>query len=516
MGDGGGNRWLRDHFYEFVFPAFMAAEKKSSEIGKPFDVKPSSKAPENLPTPLKKLWTLCMETKTPWEFDVREINRYGGSSKYRERARIHNRILNDELASARAALRDEGCKRLFLGGRDTWPMAIMCARQKIPFRFVPELSRPVSQRPGPCKRFLEKIGFEGDELFLDTGFAGSIPKAIQKYFPEKKLHFRLISQDDIEIVEDKSFMVDTDPSKGPPRKIVSRYRRKPNQLLPNRNKAREEALETEYLAKYWKSGTYEAIGTQGFAPEIFKEWRQKPGLRRFSQTHNNSKNHGLFDGKDVIFVGVNDTHLVQGMREWIISLPEISELEIPIEYEQIVQYFSDRQTIQRAALLTCMIWQGIPYWKSAMNIAAEKMSKNYNGMNTVVGTNSFQVLNTATTAFTTGFTAGTNLISMNVNQFGNQITQQITQQTTAAGNAVMQQQALAMLAAKTQMMMNQGVAKIPAALPSIPLVQNKPITPDKIIILADSVDNTPVIEIDEIPVIVDDEMWTTAFDVVAV
>ena len=177
MSDGGGNRWLRHHFHEFVFPAFMAAEKKSSEIGKPFHVKASPKAPEHLPTELKKLWTLCMDMKVQWDFDVREINSHSGHSKYRESARIHYRILNDTLSSALAALRDEGCSRLFYGGRDVWSYAVISAKKKIPFLFVPELSRTVAGRAS-CRPFLEAAGFTGDELFLDTGFAGSIPRSM--------------------------------------------------------------------------------------------------------------------------------------------------------------------------------------------------------------------------------------------------------------------------------------------------------------------------------------------------
>ena len=55
------DNWLRNHFNSFVFPAFMAAEKKSTEIGSPFHIKPSEKAPEELPSELKKLWTLCQD-----------------------------------------------------------------------------------------------------------------------------------------------------------------------------------------------------------------------------------------------------------------------------------------------------------------------------------------------------------------------------------------------------------------------------------------------------------------------
>jgi hypothetical protein len=527
----------------------MAAEKKTSELGKPFDVKPSPKAPEKLPTELKKMWTLCMDMKVPFTFDVREINRFGGNSKYREKARVHNRILNDELATARTALRDEKCTRLFLGGRDTWPMAILCAKHHIPFRFVPELSRPVSQRPQACKSFLERIGYQGDELFLDTGFAGSIPKAIQRYFPEYKLRFRLISQ--TEIVEEQTHLVDVDPGpiggpfKGVPRKEITRYRRRPNQLLPNRVKAREEALETEYLAKYWRSGTYEPVGElQGFAPTVFKEWQPRQGLRRFSKTDHTFKHFGLFDGTEVVFVGENDTHLCKGMKEWILSLPEINELEVPVEHERVVQYFSDRETIQRAAVLASMIWRGIPYWKAAMSAALDRASSFHTQVkgfvnqavgNAVANTANLNNFNTLTavgggvftnaSVFNVTTTGGTGTATtIYVDQFGNQILSpntgfapQVTASSTALTSSMVQQalnavpvmnqhvgqlaikQNLAALAAATKQAMLQGPPGPAQLPPSAPWPKDQqPIKPDKIIILA------PLPDYDDIPVFVDD------------
>ena len=423
MSDGGGNRWLREHFHTFVFPAFMAAEKKSTEIGSPFNVKISPQAPEELPTELRKLWTLCMDMKVPWEYDVREVNSHSGSSKYRESARIHNRILNDTLKSAQSTLRHEGCSRLFLGGRDVWTYAVLCSRIRIPYMFVPELSRTVSSRAA-CKPFLESCGFTGDELFLDTGFAGSIPRNLQKFWPGQKFKFRLMSQDDVQVVEEyspKSELIDCDPFvENKTRKVVtkpSKYRRRPNQIFPNRAKARSEALETEYLAKYWKSGTYEPLVTQGFAPRVFEEWRNRIsadglGIRRFVKRVHNVQNLGLYDGHEVVFVGENDLHLVPGFKEWWISLPTVNEPKVSAESETIVQYFSDRRAIQRAALLTSMLWRGIPYWKAAMKkLVQTPVGIAYNAIanNVVWGTN------VITTGVTSAGTTAT--FSINGSQF---------------------------------------------------------------------------------------------------
>lgn len=298
--------WLRDQFHTFIFPAFLASEKKSSEIGPPVDVKASPSAPDKLPTELRKLWTLCQDFKVEWSYDVRELNSWGGSSKYRESARIHHSILRATLDSAMCSMRAEGCNKLFLGGRDVWTFAVMCERRKIPYMFIPELSRHVTSK-AEVRPFLESRGFTGHELFLDTGFAGSIPRNLAKWFEGIQFKFRLMSQHDKApfhlkaASEPVGFLVDGDVSKGEPTKGIpvsdevfgqklTNQMKRPNQLFPNRKKARDEALETEYLAKFWKTGT--------------------------------------FDNEN-----------------------------------KVVQYFSDKKSIQRAALLTSMLWRGIPYWK---------------------------------------------------------------------------------------------------------------------------------------------------------
>jgi len=362
MSDGGGNRWLRNHFHEFVFPAFMAAEKRSTEIGEPFHVKASPQAPEHLPSELKKLWTLCMDHKIPWEFDVREINIYGGHSKYRESARIHHKVLSDTLDSAMAALRTEGCSRLFYGGRDVWTFAVLSAKRKVPYLFVPELSRNVVGRPD-VKPFLEERGFTGEELFLDTGFAGSIPRALERYWG-KKFCFRLMSQSDVHIEEKGGHLVDCDPASGQIRKqLALRWRRRPNQIFPNHNQARATAVETEYLAKYWRAGTYgSTIPTfVGQVADVFDTWTKKTNVRRVS-----TKKPGwiaLYDGKEIVEVSLADARqLAPLLIAWMAALPEIA-----IGPEKVIQYFSDRRTIQRAALLTSMLWRGIPFWKAAMS-----------------------------------------------------------------------------------------------------------------------------------------------------
>jgi hypothetical protein len=262
--------WLRDHFFHFVFPAFVAAEKKSTEIGEPFHIMVSKHAPERLPTELQKLWTLCAEHGVPWSYDVRMLNTHGGMSKFRKTARIHNQILRETATAAASVMRREGCSRLLLPGRDIYMLVPILAHRRVPFLFVPELSRPNSTAPA-MRGFLEHLGVTGAELVVDTGFVGSIPANMNKLFPGRDFKFRLMSEQD----------------KGDPR---DRFYSRPHQFFPNRKGARAEAVESEYLSKYWKSGTTDESGA-------------------------------------------------------------------------IVQYLADKRSIQRAALLTSMLFRGIPYWK---------------------------------------------------------------------------------------------------------------------------------------------------------
>jgi len=365
----------------------MAAEKKSADIGEPFDVRPSPHAPEKLPSELRKLWTLCKENEVPWEYDVRELNAHGGSSKYRERAKVDHNVLNTTLDSAMAAMRHEGCDRLFLGGRDVWAFAVMCERRRIPYMYVPELSRYVSGRP-EVKPFLEERGFRGErELFLDTGYAGSIPRNLAAHFPGSKFKFRLMSQ-----TEQFTYHPPQEggifDSATPPHRVhregkKERWKRFPNQLFPNRKTARDEAMFQEYVAKYQKSGTFSEPmkgAPIGHAPTVFKEWLHRPGIWRYDDAK--SRMLCMTDGKDAVGVGISDVKMVPGFYEWWKSLGK-GPAWVPPNHTmgEIVQYLSDRRTIQRAALLTSQLWRGIPSWKA---MAVEKPAPFKNGPGTAV------------------------------------------------------------------------------------------------------------------------------------
>lgn len=401
--------WLRDWFHNFVFPAFVAAEKESSQIGEPFDVKASPHAPERLPSELRKMWTLCKEHEVPFEYDVREVNLYGGTSKYRERARVDHKVLNSTLDSAMAAMRAEGCDRLFLGGRDVWAFAVMCERRRIPYMFVPELSRTVSGRP-EVRRFLEERGFTGRELFLDTGFAGSIPRSLQKHFPGTQFKFRLMSQTE-QFVAKEAGLYDTIVP-GKIREVKKdRWKRYPNQLFPNRKTAREEALFQEYVAKFWKTGTFSEpmrSAPIGQVNAVFKEWLHKPNVWRYDDAH--KRTLCLTDGKDAVCVGLSDLKLQPGFHEWWRSLPK-GPAWVPPDHKmgRIVQYLSDKRSIQRAALLTSQLWRGIPNWKGMTVEKPARVTVTQNVGNAVINTNgisSIQFASNSTATATSTYTIG--------------------------------------------------------------------------------------------------------------
>jgi hypothetical protein len=279
--------WIRDHFHRFVFPAMMVAGRDTKDIGPPMDVVPSASAPQNWPTELRK--------DVPWSSDVKEGGL--GSSAYRQSAKIHHTILRNTLSSAVVAMKEEKCSKLLFAGRDVWVLAVLAERKGIPYIFIPEISRRVAGYQASLLKLLEERGVTGDELLIDTGFAGSIPRAMS-YAMGKHMTFRLMSQSEIMWA---------------PCKLGTKRVRKdfvPQQLFPNRKAARSEALETEYLAKYWKTGTVVPI-TTGFVP------------------------------------------------------PQPEHLDVSIEFmkkcpQRVVQFFSERATIQRAAIVTSMLYRGIP------------------------------------------------------------------------------------------------------------------------------------------------------------
>lgn len=333
--------WIRDHFYRFVFPALQATVERGRVpaafvIGKQFDVRP---VPGKGPSELRKLMALCQELNVtpmgrmiPYRrpegsidstfFAINGANgvekgdytdpqswvRFMGiTGRHGFRGKLHFDILRKTLLFAERIRREKGCSRLLLPGRDVWPLEVMAAKRKIPTTYIPHLSRNVGNDPYALRRIIAQYQIDGSELIVDTGFVGSIVRALGQAL-SKPMQFCLMSQTprstltgqnplqpswmnavpgvcvwlgstSRELLPIRSFpeppsdptpwpwgeyeVVDGDTSKGQPIRMTKatwgrnafNANLRPNQVFPNRRKARREALETEYLPKYFRQGT---------------------------------------------------------------------------------------------------------------------------------------------------------------------------------------------------------------------------------------------------------------------
>jgi hypothetical protein len=149
----------------------------------------------------------------------------------------------------------------------------MAKKRGIPSVYVPEMSRMVccggygdadwnARNKQIILSLFEKYGIGIDEpvLMVDTGYFGSIVRAVGDAVGHP-IKFALMSQ---------GYKTNLLPLNSFPAKqraeawgtyIVPRKghnidpNSKPNQLFPNRKTARKEVLDTEYLPKYFKTGT---------------------------------------------------------------------------------------------------------------------------------------------------------------------------------------------------------------------------------------------------------------------
>ena len=165
-------------------------------------------------------------------------------------------ILRETLKSAESKRRVMGASRLLFAGRDVWLLHVMAQKRGMDSLFIPEISRRVAGAPKDILiSFLKSRGFTGDELLVDTGFVGSIPKAINAA-TGGNLKFVLMSQ--TEIFGRESESMEAGWRAGNSKEDI-KAKKRPQQLFPQRAAARNEALQTEYLPKYWASGTVKMI-----------------------------------------------------------------------------------------------------------------------------------------------------------------------------------------------------------------------------------------------------------------
>jgi len=255
--------WLRDHFYNFVYPAFLVAvenpEASSDEVPEhgPCDVRPlpGEVLDPGLPSELAKLKILCQRHSVPWNTNRQTMASY-------LRGELHYDVLRRSLLSAEAQRKIHKCSRLLFAGRDVWTLEVLAQRRKIASVYIPEMSRLVVDHYSPSRdqcifSLLTKYGVNPSESFLmvDTGFVGSIVRAISRVI-KRPIKFALMSQNPQRVSETElpplnSFSGNT-YFRG---KQPFNANTLPNQLFPNRRRAREEVLGVEYLPKYFKTGT---------------------------------------------------------------------------------------------------------------------------------------------------------------------------------------------------------------------------------------------------------------------
>lgn len=266
--------WLRDHFYRFVYPALAAArlEKnpRSMDIEKHFPVA-IPEVPEdkwtNLPSELRKLKaldeSLKAQKKSKPSFDSSSYVWSYDNEKWtpNSRGKVHFDLIREALLSAESTRKALGCSKLLFAGRDVWAFEIMAQKRGIPSLFMPEISRKVVQNKEALAALVKQYGFTGEELLVDTGFAGSIPRNMNEKLG-CNLKFILLSQDSIMSFMGPKSDVGGHVGIGLPftrHKEDERALLRPNQIFPNRSNVRGEALEIEYLPKYWASGTIDNI-----------------------------------------------------------------------------------------------------------------------------------------------------------------------------------------------------------------------------------------------------------------
>jgi hypothetical protein len=196
---------------------------------------------------------------------------------------LHFDILRKTILSAERVRKERGLASILLPGRDVWPLEVMAAKRGIPTIYIPELSRLVCYHTNALSGLLRHYGVNGSELIVDTGFVGSIVQAVGEVLGQP-LQFYLMSQSPrpslpswtslpswmLETKKTKTTTVSTGQDFLPPLQtfpdpppdaigdegsLIKRGRqtfnanRRPNQVFPNRRKARTEAIDTEYLPK---------------------------------------------------------------------------------------------------------------------------------------------------------------------------------------------------------------------------------------------------------------------------
>jgi hypothetical protein len=276
--------WLRQHFYEFVFPSFfntLEYDEASQSISGPHWPKVPEKFPRKFrtyfngkiaaPGEIRALYYLMEECyASPGRIQAITCN----SSNW---PRYYN-LIKRSLLAAESRRKKLGCSKILLTGRDVWVMEVLARRLGIETIFLPQISRnsvvdvsAYSHRS--IRDFFKENGVTGDELLIDTGFAGSIPRSIEKIMVNgKRISCLLISQANCSLNDDYPYIKPLNERVVVPEKKGRKYfadgpwnpNRRPNQIFPNMQKVRQKVLKIEDFPQYWASGR---ILRRGFSYE---------------------------------------------------------------------------------------------------------------------------------------------------------------------------------------------------------------------------------------------------------
>lgn len=219
--------WIRDHKHYWVYPVMneILIKSKYSEMG----------YPDLTYEEAIQLKPVNSEIARDMQARIDELNRFQSKDSLN-----YPTVIRDTIKSVEAELVRKKYTRLILTGRDTWAFVVLCERRNIPYVYIPSLSRAVA-RSGVLGGLLLKHNITSNDLLLDTGWIGSIQKHISIVMGYEQ-PFLMMSQ------------VDQQPKKWGIKVKGEKLVRFPNQVFPNRAKAREEAIDVEHLPKYLRTG----------------------------------------------------------------------------------------------------------------------------------------------------------------------------------------------------------------------------------------------------------------------
>lgn len=247
--------WLRNHFRHFVLPGIYAL---AHSRGKPItvaDIKPRDKEvrPSNdckyveagmlyavVSSILRKgdptreaALGLCRQIGRAKDAEfVYEVDKRGGIKGLGEGydgvegSDVLHSMLCNSMRRLKRKMRHKG--QLLLPGRDVWCWEVMARKLTVGSTYDPRVSRAVAGNRLAIKTCIDdwKIQNWQDVLFFDTGFSGSIPRAIAGVVGLQSINMALLSS--------------VDPK---------------TQIFRTHTGSRAKALAFEYVAKYFKSGT---------------------------------------------------------------------------------------------------------------------------------------------------------------------------------------------------------------------------------------------------------------------